>query len=213
MKKFAYLLLFLFSFIGAKAQVQDPVKWTSKIEKKSDTEYVLVFNATIEKNWHMYSQFSNENGSLPMVITFNNSEGNYEPAKHAEESPTVVRFNDTFGVDETMWDEKATLKHTIKVTNPENDLVQVRLDYQVCKEVCIQGENLFEFNLKNLTSEEVKLFQEVETIKKEEVANTENEEGSTDPWTIFGITLLAGILVRFTPCVFPMIPMTVSFFL
>jgi thiol:disulfide interchange protein len=214
MKKFAYFLLFLFTFFASNAQVQDPVKWTSSVEKKSDTEYVLVFNAVIEKDWHVYSQFSNENGSLPLVVTFNNSKGNYEPAKHAEESPTIKRFNETFGVEETMWDDKATLRHTIKVTNPENNLVQAQLDYQVCKEVCIQGENLFEFDLKSLTSKEVKVFSEPNAASAKDAAEAPaTDDGSTDPWTIFWITFLAGILVTFTPCVFPMIPMTVSFFL
>lgn len=218
MKKYAYLLLFLFSFIGAKAQVKDPVKWSSSIEKKSDTEFVLVFNATIEKEWHMYSQYTADGGALPMVITFNNSKGNYEPAKNAEESPTKKAFNDVFGVEETFWDGKATLKHTIKTTNPDNKIVQAQLDYQVCKEVCIQGTNLFEFNLETLTSKEVKLFEELpagESDNKEtnkvEVKAAEDELPDS-LINIFLLAMLSGFAALLTPCVFPMIPMTVSFF-
>jgi len=218
MKKLTYIFFFLFAFLASHAQVQEPVKWTSKIEKKSDTEYVLVFDAVIEDHWHMYSQFSSEDGSLPMVITFNNSKGNYEPAKNAEESPTIVKFNETFGVDETFWDNKATLRHTIKITNPGNEIIQAQLDYQVCKESCIQGTNFFEFNTKTLTSKEVKIFEEIKAPVKTSdtkaiAAKAKAVEEEASPWKIFWLTLLAGIGVTFTPCVFPMIPMTVSFFL
>ncbi len=222
MKKLAFNLFLLFTFLGAFAQnIQQPVKWTSKVEKKSDSEYVLILNATIEDKWHMYSQFTPDGGALPLEISFNNDQGNYETAGKAVESPYEKAFNDVFGVDEYFWSHNAEIRQTIKVTNAANAIVQMRLDYQVCKEVCIQGENLFEFNLKALTAKEVQNFEaaaKVEPEKKNEVkeetsSSKTTEEDVTDPWTIFLICLLAGIGVTFTPCVFPMIPMTVSFFL
>jgi len=230
MKKAGLLFFFLFAFLTLQAQgpgagLIDPVKWTSKIEKKSDTVYVLTFDATIEDKWHMYSQFTDENGALPMVVTFNNDKGNFEAVGKAEESKTEKAFNETFGVDETFWSHNAQLKQKIKLTNTSNNIIQIQLDYQVCKEVCIQGTNLFQFDTKALSSKEVKNFEEasssIETKKSDtkivapvssEKKNT-NEEDKTNPWTIFLGTLLAGIFVTFTPCVFPMIPMTVSFFI
>lgn len=256
MKKLATIFFLLFAFTNLTAQIKEPVKWTSKIEKKSPTEFVLVFSATIENDWHMYSQFSDENGAIPLEVIFNNSKGNYTPIGKAAESKTEKAFNDTFGVTETFWSHNAQLRQTIKITNPDNEIIQVELAYQVCKEVCIQGSNLFEFNTKSLGAKEVKNFEKVvvktpaaqpstvqvtektadtavattetantDTVAKvgalsenKDVAGTEPEvkkpqEESNDPWTIFLGTLLAGILVTFTPCVFPMIPMTVSFFI
>jgi thiol:disulfide interchange protein DsbD len=217
MKKFTHIFFFLFAFIAANAQIQDPVKWTSKIEKKSDTEYVLVFNATIEKEWHMYSQFTPEGGALPLEVLFNNQKGNFEPVGKAEESPTKTAFNETFGVDEKFWDGTATVTQTIKATNPDNNIVQIELAYQVCKEVCIQGNNLFEFDLKALSSKEVKNFEEVKAGDKsgdatetaEKPAEKEEDKGLV---AIFFIAFFSGFAALLTPCVFPMIPMTVSFF-
>lgn len=229
MKKAALLFFFLFAFLTLQAQppganFKDPVKWTSKIEKKSDTEYVLTFDATIEDQWHMYSQFSDENGALPLEVLFNNNKGNFDLVGKAEESKTEKAFNDTFGVTETFWSHSAQLKQIVKITNSANTIVQVELAYQVCKEVCIQGSNLFEFDVKALSSKEVKNFEaavpatsikekEKEKSNSTEVQKKKLDDDSTSPWKIFLGTLLAGIFVTFTPCVFPMIPMTVSFFI
>jgi len=254
MKKLASIFFLLFAFFTVQGQVIKPVKWTSKIEKKSATEYVLVFNATIESDWHMYSQFSDENGAIPLEVVFNNSKGNYTPVGKAAESKTEKAFNDTFGVTETFWSHSAQLRQTIKITNTANEVIQTELTYQVCKEVCIQGSNLFEFNTKNLSSKEVKNFSAVRivTVKKEEAATVKtdtaastsqpaevieqpvNDKDSTKTATtstksktetgipgkdedkgivsIFFIAFLSGFAALLTPCVFPMIPMTVSFF-
>lgn len=223
MKKTALLFFLLLSFIAGKAQIIEPVKWTSKIEKKSDSEYVLIFNATIEENWHMYSQFSADGGGLPLEVEFNNAENNFEAVGKAEESETHKEYNDIFEVEETFFSNKAELKQTIKVSNPDNAIVQVGLYYQVCKESCIQGENLFVFNLKDLTSQEVMNFEEVVVqpeTNKSEVKETAPTSGDDDKkkdserglFTIFIIAFFSGFAALLTPCVFPMIPMTVSFF-
>lgn len=218
MKKLIYIFFLLFTFL-ASAQIIDPVKWTSKIEKKSDTEYVLVFDAVIEEQWHMYSQFSDDMGGLPMIIKFNNAEGNYEPAEKAEESETRTEYSDVFQVDETFFEHTAQLRHPVKITNSDNSIIQVTLEYQVCKEACIQGENLFEFDVKALTSKEVKNFEEpaVNSDKKKvtdagEATDKPKKEEQKGLWTIFIIAFFSGFAALLTPCVFPMIPMTVSFF-
>jgi len=223
MKKAGLLFFFLFAFLTLQAQgpgagLIDPVKWTSKIEKKSDTEYVLTFDATIEDKWHMYSQFTDENGALPMVVTFNNDKGNFEAVGKAEESKTEKAFNETFGVDETFWSHNAQLKQTVKITNTANNILQIQLDYQVCKEVCIQGSNLFQFDTKDLTSQEVKSFEEIVPAKAEKKKEAEStiaspkKDSDKSIFGIFFIAFLSGFAALLTPCVFPMIPMTVSFF-
>ena len=223
MKKAALLFFFLFAFLTLQAQppganFKDPVKWTSKIEKKSDTEYVLIFDATIEDQWHMYSQFSDENGALPLEVLFNNNKGNFDLVGKAEESKTEKAFNDTFGVTETFWSHSAQLKQIVKITNSANTIVQVELAYQVCKEVCIQGSNLFEFDVKALSSKEVKNFEtavpDTTEKKKEDKAtvDTSKKEEHKGLFSIFFLAFLSGFAALLTPCVFPMIPMTVSFF-
>lgn len=257
MKKLGLLLLFIVSFAGANAQgIKHPVKWTGKVEKKSATEYVLVFDAVIEKDWHMYSQFTPDGGSLPMEVIFNNQKGNYSLVGKTKESPYKTEFSETFGVDEYMWYNNAQLKQTVKLTPASNKVVQVLVTYQVCKQSCIQEENLFEFDLAAMTAKEVTNFRNIplatpaavampatETTQPADAAVKDTAAAVTDtasasqtekpaaaegkaapakqkkgkdeksPFSIFLLTLLAGIGVTFTPCVFPMIPMTVSFFI
>lgn len=223
MKKATFLFFFLFAFLSLQAQppssLKDPVKWTSKIEKKSDTEYVLVFDAVIEKDWHMYSQFTADGGALPLEVLFNNDKKNYEAVGKAEESKTEKAFNETFGVEETFWSHTAQIKQNIKITNPKSEVVQIELAYQACKEVCIQGSNLFEFNIKTLTSKEVKSFEELVVPVTSEKKNDDKainkhaeKEETKGIFTIFFLAFLSGFAALLTPCVFPMIPMTVSFF-
>ncbi len=221
MKKLTSFIFMLFVFITANAQILDPVKWTSKVEKKSDTEYVLIFDAVIEEHWHVYSQFTPDGGGLPMEVIFNNAEGNYEAAGKTEESETVTAFNDIFGVDEAFFEEDAQIKQSIKLLNSDNSIVQVELFYQVCKESCIQQNKYFEFDLKSLTSKEVNFFEEVATTPNNDKNNGTEATGADKPEkeeeqkgliAIFFIAFFSGFAALLTPCVFPMIPMTVSFF-
>ena len=73
------ILLFLFIGFGAVnyAQIHDPVKWITSVEKISDTEYDLIINASIESNWHLYSQSVPEDGPIPTSFVFEASE-NFE---------------------------------------------------------------------------------------------------------------------------------------
>ncbi|AXG74513.1 thiol:disulfide interchange protein [Flavobacterium arcticum] len=221
MRKLTYFVFMLFAFITANAQILDPVKWTSKVEKKSDTEYLLIFDAVIEDHWHVYSQFTPDGGGLPMEVIFNNAEGNYEAAGKTEESETVTAFNDIFGVDETFFEEDAQIKQSIKLLNPDNSIVQVELFYQACKESCIQQNKFFEFDLKSLSAKEVQFFEAAATTpnndkgsekKATSIDKPEKEEEQKGLIAIFFIAFISGFAALLTPCVFPMIPMTVSFF-
>lgn len=220
MKKTTLLFFFLLAFLGAKAQILDPVKWTSKIEKKSDTEYVLIFDGVSDDGWHVYSQFTPEGGPFPLEVLFNNDKGSYEGVGKAEESETKKAFNDVFGVDEIFFNKNIQLKQTIKVTSGTTEIAQVELSYQVCKESCIQQNKYFEFNLKELTSKEVESFEEVKTpvaddkVAKEDVKAVKEDKKQDEKglFTIFFIAFFSGFAALLTPCVFPMIPMTVSFF-
>lgn len=217
MKKISLLLFFFFAFISSNAQILDPVKWTSKIEKTSDTEYLLTFNGIIEPEWHMYSQFTSEGGVNPLEVLMNNGEGNFEPIGKATESKTRTEFNEVFEIDETFFENVVQLQQKIKINNKENNLIQIELSYQVCKKVCIQQNKYFEFDLKNLAAQEVMTFSEpvvTKTEKKTEqtVAQKPAKEAEKGLLSIFLIAFFSGFAALLTPCVFPMIPMTVSFF-
>jgi thiol:disulfide interchange protein DsbD len=227
MRKLLFILFAFFAFAKGNAQILDPAKWTTKIEKKSENTYLLTFNAIIEKDWHMYSQFTPDGGPLPLEIIFKDQKGNFTLVGKAKESKTTTAFNDVFGVNETFFHDKAQIQQEVKVTNPKITKIEADLNYQVCKEVCINLEKKITFaipsNLKTAI-EVVKMDSvKVDTIvskseEKETVIPVKSEVEVTKPatqkglWSIFFIAFLSGFAALLTPCVFPMIPMTVSFF-
>lgn len=233
------LLLFFFAIAKGNAQILEPVKWTSKIEKKGNNA-VLIFDAVIEKDWHMYSQFTPEGGPLALEIAFKNQKGNYELVGKAKEGKTKTSFNDVFGVDETYFEGKAHIEQEIKIINPNLKTVDVDFDFQVCKEVCINSSKKFSIAVPStFKMDEVPVLAAadkdetkvvglaVDTIKSETAAPADQtvkaekeviaaETPAPAParslWSIFFIAFLSGFAALLTPCVFPMIPMTVSFF-
>ncbi len=224
---FLFVLFSLFSLSiwaqagqGAGQELADPVKWQTSIEKISDNEYLLTLNGTIEKDWHMYSQFTPEGGPLPTVFTWENAEGNYEPIGQAEETPYEKKFSDVFGVEEYYFSEKVTFKQKIKVNNPNLTNILLDLDYQACVTECIFIEKYFVFDVKKLTTIEVANFEgyikDNDTQKAAASGETKGDNGKKQEqrglWAIFIFSFLGGFAALLTPCVFPMIPMTVSFF-
>ena len=234
MKKIFFILLTFLAFAKGNAQLLDPVKWTTKIEKKSETNYILTFNGVIEKEWHLYSQFTPDGGPLPLEVIFKDQKGNFDLVGKAKESKTTTAFNDIFGVNETFFHDKAQIQQEIILVNPKVTSIQAELNYQVCKEVCINLEKKFTFKIPVVTAisvttpvtASVKLDSaKVDTSKtvvvvKAETATTVEKKGAEIPksnskrglWSIFFIAFFSGFAALLTPCVFPMIPMTVSFF-
>jgi thiol:disulfide interchange protein len=232
--KLVLILVAIFALTTSSAQMLEPVKWTSKIEKKSETNYILHFDATIEKEWHMYSQFTPDGGPLPMEFDFKNQKGNFKLIGKAVESKTKTAYNDVFEVNETFFELKAHIQQEISLTNTSLKTVEVVLDYQVCKTSCINGNQKFSFAIPPL-SKDVAVETPVETpidtaqtaalpLEKPQpeitVANdisesktpTEKPHEGKGLLTIFFLAFLGGFAALLTPCVFPMIPLTVSFF-
>ncbi|PTD16169.1 protein-disulfide reductase DsbD family protein [Flavobacterium columnare] len=236
MKKLLAFLFFI-SSLAAYSQILNPVSWKTSVQKKSDTEFIITFDAKIEHEWHLFSQFTPDGGSLPTVFTFKNAKGNYQLVGKTSESAYKKVYSEVFEVDEYLFENKAQFKQTIKLINPKNTNVKVYVEYQVCKEACIQQDKTFDIQLP-LTNTEA---------AKEDVANTEvtpkdttnkiiavplitkenkpssdidtnnssttkTEDNDKSLWTIFLLAFLGGFAALLMPCIFPMIPMTVSFF-
>jgi thiol:disulfide interchange protein len=232
MKKILFILLTFLAFAKGNAQVLDPVKWTTSIEKKSENNYILTFNGVIEKEWHLYSQFTPDGGPLPLEIIFKDQKGNFNLVGKAKEGKTATAFNDIFGVNETFFHDKAQIQQEITLVNPKITSIQVELNYQVCKEVCINLEKKFTFKIPTTeaataaTVATVKLdTAKVDTTSTFSVVTKESVEpvekiaiekskpaSQRGLWSIFFIAFFSGFAALLTPCVFPMIPMTVSFF-
>ena len=162
--------------MGASAQgVKHPVKWPGKVEKKSATEYVLVFDAVIENEWHMYSQFTPDGGPLAMEVVFKNQSGNFSLIGKAKESKTRTAYNDVFEVNETFFEGKAHIEQEIKIINPNLKTVDVDFDFQVCKEVCINSSKKFSIAVPStFKMEEVPVVKEKREYDKKEGKYTNN---------------------------------------
>jgi len=227
MKKVLFFLLIFLAFANVNAQIVKPVKWTSKVEQLSDSEFNLVMEATIEKDWHVYSQFTPENGPLPAEFTFENAKGNFELLGKTKESPYKKQYNDVFEVDEYYFEKKATFTQKIKITNPKLTSIKAKIDFQVCKDVCINEFNTFTFQLPKTvasTLDETVSSADTAQVDKTQIAATAVKPTAVTEiatpkkaddrglWTIFFLAFLGGFAALLTPCVFPMIPMTVSFF-
>ena len=236
-----FVLLFFFAFAKSNAQILEPVKWTSKIEKKAANNAVLIFDGTIEKEWHLYSQFTPEGGPLALEIVFKNQKGNYQLVGKAKEGKTKTAFNDIFGVNETFFEEKAHIEQEIKIINPNLKTIEVDFDFQVCKKVCINSNEKFSIAVPSafkmsalpafsesksddtkVTGIAVDTGNTAATAKKQivqtdaDTAVSREDIPATAParslWSIFFVAFISGFAALLTPCVFPMIPLTVSFF-
>lgn len=234
MKKILVLLL-IFTAFYTNAQILNPVKWTTKVEKISETEFNLIINGTIDAGWHVYSQFTPDGGPLPMVLDFKNQSGNYSLVGKAVESKYKKQFNEVFEVDEYFFEKAMTVTQKIKVTNAKTNKIMLHFEYQVCADKCINENKDFIFTLPTISSVAVNPSEttveengmspivaattaasdttQVATIEKEiasePIKPVEEKRGL---WTIFFLAFLGGFAALLTPCVFPMIPMTVSFF-
>jgi len=221
----AFIILLSYISPGLGQNDDNPVSWSHEVNKLAENDYELIFKAKIADGWHIFSQFTDENGSLPSEFTFLKSGEDYEVVGTATESETVTEYSDIFEVDETFFINDAVFTQRIKLLNTGVSQIDVELFYQVCKEVCIPKEHTFRISL---TGERIVI--EEKTIDERSVAlgsalklelkNKELLEKADDTslnkgsglWMIFGLGFLGGLIALLTPCVFPMIPLTVSYF-
>ena len=208
------------------AQDEDnPVLWTQEVRDLGNEEFELVLRGQILEGWHVFSQFTDENGSLPSEFTYLGAGSDYTLIGTTTESETEQAYSDVFGVDETFFIGEAIFTQKIRRLKPDVNRISVELFYQVCKEVCIPAEETFDFSLDgtaiapvqaDLDERSLALRDELTLdLKNREVLNASIGGGparTNSLWMIFGLGFLGGLIALLTPCVFPMIPLTVSFF-
>ncbi|AJR03010.1 protein-disulfide reductase DsbD family protein [Siansivirga zeaxanthinifaciens] len=214
MKKFLLLLsVFITSFLS-QAQVLEPVKWSTSVEKISDTEYELISKATIEKGWHLYSQTVPEDGPIATTFTYDDSEGNFKISGNTSEEEGHTVDDPVFGMKIKFFEKSATFKQKVSI---EGDVKTINafVEFMVCDDTrCLPPTEVdLVFNVSN---EPKTAITEVKQQNTEDAAvntgNTEDNPAEKGLWSIFFIAFFSGFAALLTPCVFPMIPMTVSFF-
>ncbi|MGB5269480.1 MAG: cytochrome c biogenesis protein CcdA [Eudoraea sp.] len=220
-----FIVFITFAVAGFGQNEEDPVVWSHEVNKLAENDYELIFKGKISDGWHIFSQFTDENGSLPSEFTFLKSGEDYELVGTTRESETTTEYSDIFEVDETFFLNDAVFTQRIKLLNTAVSQIDVELFYQVCKEVCIPKEHTFRISLSggNIVIEEAILDDKdlaLSSALKLNLKNKERLKGNNSAslnkgsglWMIFGLGFLGGLIALLTPCVFPMIPLTVSYF-
>lgn len=219
-------LLFFFIFIVSHLTFsQNPVTFETTVKKVSDSNFQLITNATIEEGWRLYSQNLLDGGAIPTEFVYeeNNS---YILLGPTIESESITKFDPIFSLDQTYFESFSTFYQDIQIEKNISYL-NAKIYFQACDDiVCIfrEADLIFNFDgskseIKNndLTSLVVNndnpLF--VEFTGKELLSSENNSANSFSSNSYLNLLILGfigGILALLTPCVFPMIPLTVSFF-
>jgi thiol:disulfide interchange protein len=225
MKKLVLLFLLLLSISTNSQTSGTPIVWESTIQKVSETEYDAIFTATLFKAWHLYSQYNPEDASQPLEIIIPEGKTGYNLIGKAKESKTDRAYSDVWEKEEIFFKDKATITQRIEIVDATITSISLEVYGQVCKQACIQIEESFAFSLdgKELNKEVILLSDKSRNLteklkldlKNTSLLDTGNKTAAESGSSLFNIFLLGfvgGLLALLTPCVFPMIPLTVSFF-
>ena len=215
-----------FSFISIftlNAQDIEPVEWEYDVNKINDTEYNISFSASILDGWKLYSQFSPDEGALPTSFRFINNISDFEADELFNEDDYIVGFDNVFKMDLFYYENEANFNQNIKLLDKDLNQIKVEIDYSSCDdELCIFRNETFNVvfdnsiittESDNVTLEDVRRYSALELDLDKSNYNSTNFIERSNYFEIFIFGLIAGFLALLTPCVFPMIPLTVSYFI
>jgi thiol:disulfide interchange protein DsbD len=225
MKKLVLLFLLLLSISTNSQTSGTPIVWESTIQKVSETEYDAIFTATLFEAWHLYSQYNPEDASQPLEILIPEGKTGYNLIGKAKESKTDRAYSDVWEKEEIFFKDKATITQRIEILDATITSISLEVYGQVCKQACIQIEESFAFSLdgKKLNKELILLSDKSKSLTKKlkldlkntallDTGNKTAAESGSSLFNIFLLGFVGGLFALLTPCVFPMIPLTVSFF-
>ena len=216
--KILFILIPLFCFS------QEPIKWLTSVEKKSDNSYILSTTAKIQDNWRLYSQNLEEGGALPTEFVFED-ESIFDSFSIVSEPKPITKYDPIFQMDQSYFiNEVIYSQEVVLKGNYKDDILTQNLYYQVCDDrVCIFQDVKLEYSLSNKQIINTTSF-DYSTVssslnldlKNSQLLVNEYENEMSNNFSrrinILILGLLGGFLALLTPCVFPMIPLTVSFF-
>jgi thiol:disulfide interchange protein len=191
----------------AFGQLISPVKWSLEQKPAGNNEIELTFKATIESGWHLYSTNLPEGGPIKTTFTFTADSLNYVVVDGITPKTTPTKEHDKiFNMDLEFFSNEALFVQKIKVLSNQSFSLKGTIEYQSCNnETCTLDDHDFSFDI---------------TGSKPAVASVVNKSftAGDEPvhhnlWWFLMFSFVAGLAAILTPCVFPMIPMTVSFFM
>ncbi|MEM6514761.1 MAG: protein-disulfide reductase DsbD domain-containing protein [Bacteroidota bacterium] len=212
-----------FDLNASESQYLEPVLWDTSVEKISESEYKLIYKANIETGWHLYSQEPIDGiGPLPTEFVYNTADNLFELKGETSEPQVEPVFDKVFELDIKYFDNEATFQQIIILKDTKLRAISSEVLYMVCNdERCINGQQQFTINLDGSKTEvsNIEIDQRSETLSENldlGITGQENYEKEDvkekSNLSIFFLGFLGGLIALLTPCVFPMIPLTVSFF-
>ena len=245
---FCSLILTMLCF-PVTAQIQEPVKFKTEWKELSANEAEIVFSATIEKGWHVYSTEIGEGGPTPATFNIDKIEGVELIGKLTPIGNEIKQMDPIFEMEVKYFEDVAKFSQKIKLTGG-NYTISGFLEYGACNDASCLPPTSVDFSYTGKIDKPVSIPESTKT--KEDIVKTtiadkedttavllpsiaENTIDTTNYWRpvinelnhfetqtsskshswiyIFFAGVVGGLLALFTPCVWPIIPMTVSFFL
>ena len=207
-RKYGLILSFLFlTVIIASGQLIKPVKWNFSQKSVGNNEFELVFNASISTGWHLYSTTIPEGGPVKTTFTFSGGTTKYQLIGGIVpmNKPTKVQ-DKIFNMDLELFDNEVVFVQKIKLLSDQHISINGSVEYQSCNdETCTLDDQEFSFDFGNSQKAGSD-----DQLKQESTVNKASQHGL---WWFLIFSFVAGLAAILTPCVFPMIPMTVSFFM
>ncbi len=230
-KRFLLSILGLLLCFGLPAQILEPVKWKVSLQGEGQ-EREIIFHAFIEEGWHLYATDIPSGGPIPTTFSFDelsnvSLKGKVTPTQRPHEE-----YSSLFDMKLGWYNSKIDFKQTLLLEDSDNFKITGYITYQACNDVtCLPptkyefsfGESQTEaapapvmtpvaFNAKtssNLTDQPgwQPVVAEIQAMSTNGLVHTDSL------WFIFLSGFVGGLLALLTPCVWPMIPLTVSFFL
>ena len=219
---FLVILFLTLSFLGYS---QDPITFETKVKKISENTFELVTTANIQNKWRLYSQNLLSGGAIPTEFIFDNKSQSIKLIGDVSESQSITKFDPIFQIEQSYFENQSTFTQLIE-TNKIIDNISAVIAYQACDDVvCIfrEANLIFNFDGSTLAIENVDLTSDIYEnnnalaidLKNTELLSTINDSSaltSNSYINLFILGFIGGLLALLTPCVFPMIPLTVSFF-
>ena len=239
MKKLFLLLFAIFISFHSFAQILEPVKWNFELKITGKTTADIVFKASIDEGWHLYGMNIPKDGPKPTTFVFENIQNAKAEGKVQGLSKLKEIYDPNFDMKLTWYANEAVFVQKISFKEASNVRVKGYVEFMSCNdESCTPPtQEHFDLGSKPVVNEQVKATVSSDTINSQPESannvssvekvdywkpvidqirafgNSKDNNGEIVLWLIFLAGLVGGFLALFTPCVWPIIPMTVSFFL
>ncbi len=215
------ILLFLLITLPLSAQILEPVKWNITEQKVDESTLELHFKATIEEGWHLYSNELPDGGPLATEVTYTTLEGVELSGELASNKKSVEEYVELFSMVLNFFEKEVTFVQRLKILSPDYK-IEGAIRYMGCNNLTCLTPTTEEFDFSSLKGGVVESVTSPVSVTSsflwtpvvDELREMESEEQEDRSLLyIFIAGFIGGLLALLTPCVWPMIPMTVSFFL